>query len=375
MVKVNMKQLRILHTESSCGWGGQELRILNEAKGMQNKGHQVTIACCPDSEIFTAAKKMQLNVVGIPIYKKNLSALMAMKSYLATNSFDIVNTHSSTDSWLVSLVLRMKKERPGIIRTRHLSTPVAKNFTTKWLYKHGNDMIVTTGEQLKKTLQKQFVIPRDKICSIPTGIDENIFQKAENKTVVRENIGLPSDKTIIGIVATIRTWKGHEYLVRAFAKLNSQEALLLIVGDGPNRANIENLVKELGIQQKVKFVGNQENVVPWLQAMDIFALPSFGNEGVPQGLMQAMLCELPIISTNVGSIAEILQDGVNGMRVKEKDVESLTQALRILSASESKRNIFGQNGRQLIFQKSMGFACMINNMQDIFLKTAERINQ
>ena len=360
--------MKILHTESSCGWGGQEVRTLTESEGMIGRGHEITIACPEHSNIYKEAKKRGIPAVALPIEKKRLSALRAMQKFLSENQFDVINTHSSTDSWLVSLSLAWKKKRPGIVRTRHLSTQVHNNRSTLWLYNKGNDFIVTTGEKLRQTLHTDNGIPLEKMKSIPTGIDETRFFPAEDKQAVRKTLGLPEDKTVIGILATIRSWKGHEYLVRAVAGLKRDDIHLLIVGDGPGYNKIKNMVAELGISHQVTMPGNQDNVVPWLQAMDIFCLPSYGNEGVPQGIMQAMLCGLPIISTDVGSILEVLHHDKNGYCIQAKDTKSLTEALKNLLQNSPLRTSFGEYSRKFALSNCT-LKKMVVSMEDIFNTT------
>ena len=334
--------MKILHTESSCGWGGQEIRTLTESRGMIARGHDVTIACPEHSNIYREAQKRSIKAIALPIEKKRIPALMAMKSFLSENQFDVINTHSSTDSWLVSLCIAWKKKRPGIVRTRHLSTQVHNNKATLWLYNKGNDFIVTTGEQLRQTLHKENGLSLDKMKSVPTGIDEQRFKPSKDKFLAKKAIGVPVDKTMIGILATIRTWKGHEYLLDAVAQLKRDDFHLLIIGDGPHRPALEAKIDSLGIGDCVSMVGNQDNVVPWLQALDIFTLPSYGNEGVPQGIMQAMLCSLPVISTDVGSILEVVHHEKNGYIVGTKDSESLGKAIQLLLDAPENREKFGQ---------------------------------
>ena len=357
--------MHILHTESSCGWGGQEIRTLTESEGMIARGHEVTIACPEHSNIFREAQKRGIKAVALPIEKKRISALMAMKSFLAENQFDVINTHSSTDSWLVSLSTAWKKQRPGIVRTRHLSTQVHNNKATLWLYHKGNDYIVTTGEKLRQTLHKENGLSLNKMKSIPTGIDEHRFKPAEDKASSKKAVGMPADKTIIGILATIRTWKGHEYLLDAVAQLERNDFHLLIIGDGPHRPALEAKIEALGISDKVSMVGNQDNVVPWLQALDLFTLPSYGNEGVPQGIMQAMLCSLPIISTDVGSILEVVHHEKNGYIVGTKDSESLHNAIQLLLDDPEKRAQFGQYSLNHALANCT-MTTMIDQMEAIF---------
>ncbi|PAR35708.1 glycosyltransferase family 4 protein [Vibrio metoecus] len=364
-----MKKLHILHTESSCGWGGQEIRILTESEGMMAKGHQVTIACPAESNIYRAAQQRGIPVFSLPIQRKNFKGLRAISSFLSKHKFDVINTHSSTDSWLVSLTLMWRRHRPGIVRTRHLSTTVHNNLASRWLYLKGNDFLVTTGEKLRQTLHRDNGIPLGKMRSVPTGIDAHRFTPCDDKVAAKTRINLPADKTIVGILATIRTWKGHEYLLHALDELKRHDYHLLIVGDGPNRANVESCIDDLQLRSQVTLVGNQDDVVPYLQAMDLFCLPSYGNEGVPQGIMQAMLCRLPIISTDVGSILEVLHPHKNGFCVPTKNSKELAEALKYLLEGSVLREQFAEYS----YHHALAHCTldkMVDEMEEIFIQVA-----
>ncbi len=179
-----------------------------------------------------------------------------------------------------------------------------------------------------------------RVVSIPTGIDLDRF-KPGARDEARAALGLDREGALIGIVATLRSWKGHRYLFEAFAGLADRGARLVVVGDGPQREALEALAKELGIAGRVRFAGNQADVAPWMRALDLFCLPSYANEGVPQALMQAMACGLPVVSTPVGSIAEIVQDGDTGRLVPPEDAQALRAALEALLADEALRARLG----------------------------------
>jgi glycosyltransferase involved in cell wall biosynthesis len=109
--------------------------------------------------------------------------------------------------------------------------------------------------------------------------------------------------------------------------LKHKDARLLLVGDGPGRENLKQQVAQLGLEQRVLMPGNQADVVPWLQALDVFALPSYANEGVPQALMQAMATGVPVISTPVGSIDELVRQEETGLMVPPRDAAALGAAI------------------------------------------------
>ena len=111
--------------------------------------------------------------------------------------------------------------------------------------------------------------------------------------------------------------------------------------------------------------GNQRDVLPWLQAMDVFVLPSYANEGVPQALLQAMLCKLPIITTPVGSILDAIQDGENGLIVEPKNAEALHQVLDRLLREPALRLALAEHARIVGLEK-FGLQAMLDKMEAIF---------
>ena len=132
------------------------------------------------------------------------------------------------------------------------------------------------------------------------------------------------------------------------------------------QATLEALTKELRIESRVLFTGNQSNVVPWLQAFDLFCLPSYANEGVPQALMQAMACGLPVVTTPVGSIAEIVQDGDTGLLVEPENPVALRAAIERLLADAPLRARLGARAREAALQR-FGEDQMVQRMLDQFM--------
>ncbi|MEY3200893.1 MAG: hypothetical protein RIR70_443 [Pseudomonadota bacterium] len=336
--------LHIIHTEASCGWGGQELRILSECEGMMARGHRITLVCAPQSRILPEAQKRGMRAVALPIGRKNLRGLFALRGWLKGEEADVINTHSSTDAWLVALALKSLGRTTPTLRTRHISAPIPHNRATRWLYTRATTHIVTTGEKLRDTLIRDNRYPAQRITSVPTGIDTTRFCPGDVRAA-RAALGLPEEALIIGIVATLRSWKGHRYLLEAFAQLAQPTATLLVVGDGPQREALEAQAAELKIADRVHFAGNQADVVPWLQAMDIFVLPSYANEGVPQALLQALLCGLPAITTDVGSITEAAIDQRTALLVPAQNAATLAAKLKTLIEQPLLRQTLGHAAR------------------------------
>jgi glycosyltransferase involved in cell wall biosynthesis len=355
-----------LHTESSCGWGGQELRILEESRGMASRGHAVTIAAPAESRIVPEALARGLNAVALPIARKRPGGIASLYRWLKSNPVDVINTHSSTDSWLAALAcaMPMYREAPPIVRTRHISASVPDNRATRWLYVSATRHVVTTGETLRRELIEKNGFPADRITSVPTGIDTARFAPGD-RAAARRALDLPPGATLVGIVATLRSWKGHRFLLEAFAGIARRDCLLVIVGDGPQRANLESQIAQLNLGERVRMAGNQADVLPWLHALDVFALPSYANEGVPQALVQAMLCGLACVTTGVGSIGEAAVDGQTALVIAPQDADALRRALLSLIEAPEVRNRLGAAAR-LHCESRFGFERMLDRMEDVF---------
>ena len=121
----------------------------------------------------------------------------------------------------------------------------------------------------------------------------------------------------------------------------------------------------MSLQDRVIFAGNVDDVPLWLASADVFVLPSFGHEGVPQSIMQAMATSLPVISTPVGAIAEVVEDAVTGLLVPARDVPALKAAMARLMSDAALRQRMGTAARQAA-EAGMGVDRMLDRMEVIF---------
>ena len=362
-----MKPLSIVHTENSCGWGGQEIRILTEARGFADRGHRVTLLAPAQAPIADAGLRLGLTVVRLDIRRKRPRNFLALRHWLAgqRTAIDVLNTHSSTDSWLAALACETLAGAPPLVRTRHVSTTIRNRPTTRWLYAHATAHIVTTGEALRRQLARDNGVPLSHITSIPTGIDLARFVPGD-AAAARARVGLPERRTL-GIVATLRDWKGHDVLFDALARDRAPwtDWNVVVVGDGPYRPQLDAQVAAHGLRDGVRFAGQQEDVVPWLQALDLFVLPSWGEEGVPQAILQAMACAVPVVSTTIGAITEAVDDSVTGLVVPPRDVAALAGALSKLRDDAALRTRFGAAGRSRA-ARDFGIERMLDRMEAVF---------
>ena len=347
---LSRRRRTILHTESSRGWGGQERRILAEAQTLKARGHTLLLACHPESQLYLRAAQAGLAVHSLPFGGRgNISAFFRLRELLRQAKVEVLNTHSSLDSWVGTLAWKSLRHRPLLLRTRHLSTPVSTHYPTRWLY-HRPAAVITTSEAIKTLLQSRLKVPEDRLVSIPTGIDLREFAPQPPDQTRRAALGFPPRTFLFGTVAVLRSWKGHLHLLEATKLLLDQGAAvgLLLVGDGPYRPVIEQRLTELALHPHVRLVGYQEDVASWLSLMDAFVFPSYANEGVPQAVVQALAMGKPVVATHIGGLPEVIIPGRTGILTPPQDPRTLAQAMGDLLHSPEKARRFGEQGRRLV---------------------------
>jgi len=318
---------------------------------MQRLGHRVVVAAPARGRLFAAARDRGLETVPVEM-GGIVSGIRSLAAVLRTYAPAVINTHSSRDSWVASLAVRLTARNAVLVRTRHLSTPIARTFVTRFLYDVLPDAIVTTGEAIRTAMVRRHGFNPGKIVSIPTGIDTDVFSRKGGHTSIRAELGLPDDAPLVGIVAVLRGWKGHEDFVEA-ARLVRQsvpDARFLIVGDGPYRSRVEAAIVGKGLTDHIIMTGHRDDVAAVLRSLDVFVLSSFGHEGVPQAVLQALAMEVPVVASDVGGVAEAVRDGETGWLVPPRDPVAMASRITVLLSQPDLRRVMGKKGRELVEQ-------------------------
>ena len=358
--------MKILHTEASPGWGGQEIRVLDEAEGCIERGHKVWIAGQPHSQIVPASRKRGIETFELPFGRVNFNTVRAMIGLIRQLDPDIVVTHSRNDPWIATLGILFGRGRAKLIRMRHVSIPVKPGLRNRWLYGRRAARVVTTGEMIRSHLIEVLKLDPSHVVSIPTGTDLSRYHPGD-KTQARAKLGLPADKKLIGMVATLRSWKGHRFMVDALLERKLDGAILVLVGDGPQEPMLRKQVEERGLKDRVIFAGRREDVQDWLRAFDVFVLPSTGNEGIPQALMQAMATGLPVVTTPVGAIPELVVHNESGFIVQPENPASLAEGIAAVLSDPALAKRLGDAGRVIVERKHTK-AAMLDAMEEVFRK-------
>ena len=203
--------------------------------------------------------------------------------------------------------------------------------------------IVAISEELKKEILQEGR-SKLKITVIENGIDISRFSNNYNTEQVRRELGIADNFRIIGTIGRLSPEKAHLDLLEAAKMLKESFAnvFVLIVGDGPMRANLEAAIEKLGLNNNVLITGVRNDIPDILAIFDIFVLPSH-SEGLPIALLEAMAAKKPIIATNVGSIPNVLSQKKSGILIPPRDVYLLKNAMAELLGNSSKADLFAQN--------------------------------
>ena len=359
----------IAHTESSHGWGGQEIRVLTESRELIKRGHQVVLLADAESLIAQRAADYQVPVQHLRLKKKRPSEIIAMALAIGKLRPDVISRHSSPDHGVAALARLFTAHKPVIIRTRHVSAAVNRNVGTRWLYRHGCAVVVTTGESIREHLTCDGLIAKEKVFSIPTGIDLSFFKSIDRQQArarIKHRVAINTDALLFGNIATLRSWKGQHDLIQAFAGVAAAlpKAQLLIVGDGPQAESLQALVASLGLQTRVLFAGHQADVRDYFDALDVFVFPSYANEGIPQAILQAIAYGLPIITTHAGSIKEAVSDYAGATIISPRSVNQLADAM--LAAAKEPRGRVSVPER---IQNRISIDAMADHMIAIYSRT------
>jgi len=341
------KTIKVLHTEWSDGWGGQEIRIINEMLAVREQGVKVYLACTNHAQIKQKALDNDIKIFILPFRgNADFKTLFGIKRIIQENQIDIVNTHSGKDTWVGGLAAKLAGVK--FIRTRHLSNPIKPsrlNFINELA-----DYIFTTGEGVRLDMINNNRIKPEKIQSIPTGIDANTYDANNlNRQTCRDLFQFQDDQIVIGIIAVLRQFKRHDRflnMARSVIDNNPGKSIhFVMAGDGPQRENLSSMINDLGLQGHILMLGHVSNVPELLQALDVFVLTSDSGEGVPQSVMQALLMNTTVVSTNAGSTKDLYNDN-NFVLIDKDSQKELNEACNKLINSQDLRSQYANNSRE-----------------------------
>ncbi len=198
--------------------------------------------------------------------------------------------------------------------------------------------VVAVSDRVAAYAVREFRIPPDRLTTIRNGVDLDHFRPARQ--------GRQTEAPVIGCTARLHRKNDHASLLRAFARMAVRwpEARLLLVGRGPEEGQLKALASSLGVDSRIHLAGEQADVVPFLQQMDVYVQASVA-EGLPNSVLEAMAVRLPVVATAVGGTPEVVVDGETGLLVPSGDPVALADAILKLLEDRGMAETFGRRGR------------------------------
>lgn len=227
------------------------------------------------------------------------------------------------------------------------------------------DRVVCVSEDLLATCVKSGV--RQQRCTlIENAIDEQQYRRLIPVADAKRRLGLATDRLLVGAVGRLSQEKGFDCLITAVDQLNRQgtQLDLVIAGEGDERPRLESLIRGLGREQEIRLLGQQQSLLDWYSACDLFALSSI-REGLPNVVLEAMAMEVPVVATNIAGVPRLIEHDVTGILVPPSDPVALASALRQLATNVDLRSRLIGAARRKIEQK-FGFARRMEKMRKVY---------
>jgi len=332
-------RIRILHLSASEFIGGPEKQILHHAADVNSPKCEMIVGSfrngAKSPDILLRAKELGLRTIELPPGRFHPKPIFELARFLREEAISIVCTHT------------YKANVSGYLATLMTGTPQV-GFVRGWLaetwkvrqYERLDRMALARmswvacvskpqADYLKVrrgTRREPFVIPNAAL----------LLSKLENepgrKVDLRRTLGLPEGALVVGAIGRFSIEKGHRYLLEAMRIVVGKhpEAHLVLLGEGRERRNLEDLADQLRLRHSITFADFQKNVSPWIRSCDVIANPSL-TEGIPNVVLEAMALCTPVVATAVGGVPDLIDDGRTGLLVRSQDVEGLSKGiLRVL---------------------------------------------
>lgn len=338
----------IVHVLSSFGVGGQERVALDLAIGQRARGHEVSVlslAPAPDgpmAEEFTQAGVVVGRVPKRPGVDPTLVPRLARE--LRRLRADVVHTHNPLP--LIYGAPAARLVGAAAIHTKHGINPGSRGH--RLLRRAAARLVhsfVAVSETTAEQAREQRDAPPARLRTIPNGIRlDRYAPDPAARAAVRAELGL-GDAWVVGTVGRVDVYKNQVMLVRAMAPLLSAGVRLVIVGDGAARAEVEAAVAALPDPRWVVLTGRRMDVPRLVHAFDVFALSS-KSEGLPLVVPEAMSAGLPIITTAVGGLPGVVDEGETGLLIPV-DEAALAAALARLERDREGARAMGAKARQV----------------------------
>jgi glycosyltransferase involved in cell wall biosynthesis len=366
--------IRVLRVIARLNVGGPALHVAYLTEGLAGRGYDTTLVAGSlargEESMAHVAESRDARIVTIPHLHREISpledarAIVRLAQLIREERPHILHTHTAKAGAVgrIAALLAGGARPPIIVHTFHghvlrgyFNPLTTLGFRTleRWLA-HVTTRLIAVSPEVRDDLVRLGVARREKFTVIRLGIElgERVGGDDELRRETRRQLGVGPDAFMVGWVGRMTAVKRTEDVVRAFRELLDREvdAYLCLVGDGPDRPRLERLAHELGIVRRCLFLGYQDDVAPYYEAIDALLLPSV-NEGTPVSVIEALAAGRPAVATSVGGVPDIVRDGVDGYLVQVGDAAKLGQRLAELAADPARRDEMGRDGRERVVER------------------------
>lgn len=388
------QQKRILLFTDTPLRGGAELQMFLLAKFLDKTAFTPIVCCGPFPALDNWVKNLEnedIKVIRLPIKNKNdTSQIKLLKNIIKEEKIDLLHVHVWNPASGKFALLASKKAGIPTITTEH--DPFKLNFlknTFKRLTLNSVAKIITVSKNNKKFLTNLYPKHKDKIAVIHNGIDITwwksqiiSFGPTERARIRKEVFGLSpqsdnssADNHLVALtVAELHERKGIQILIEAIKELENDESFgkifaklkFVIAGDGPHREKFEKMTRNLGLQNKINFLGRQKNIPRLMKSADFFILPSI-REAFGMVILEAMLSNLPIIASETGGIPEIIDNNQIGLLVQPANQLALKETIKRLAKDSRFRARLSKNALEHV-EKNFDATKMAREYEKIYSK-------
>jgi len=335
--------------------GGSERYVAELARSAPEFGVEPHVCVFSEGGIFfDEVRKAGIPLFVVPVktlyHPSTLAHFLALSRYVRDQGIRVLHSFQPNANILGTLVAKATG-RPAVVSRRSLGdfgslgSPrlewIQKKITNRW----GTRFLANSRAVLSASSSREGLC-RDRFVLIYNGLDTDRFAPVENREPFRKDLDLEQDDFVFGISSGLRPVKGVDVAIRGFSRIAEEfpRALLLIAGDGPERHRLETLVRELGIGERVRFLGTRSDMQRLYPAMDVFVLTSH-SEGFSNAVLEAMGMGLPVIATEVGGNIEMVTEGVSGFLVPPGDDETLARRMGVFLECPETGTAMGRAGR------------------------------
>jgi len=353
------KQLNILLLNALDIYGGGEFFVYQLAKLLTQKGHKVWVSCRKDNIIYGRCVDEGIGVFPLDYPEHSGKSDLWKNSrilgrFVKENKIDIVHSNTNYDRTAGAFAAKF-------VGVRHVSNvhsfhSISHNLTHWYRNKFLIHHFMVDGVCTKDLLINEDKIDPSKITLLHLGLDpEQNKKEPGTRKRIRGEFGVKDDEILIGNAARMVPFKGQEYLIRAYPEVMKvyPKSKLMVVGDGELSGILRKLTEELGISGKTIFPGFRSDIKSMYSAFDIYAHTSVegGGETFPYAMLHALAQELPMVITRVGDMPAMVEEGVNGFVLDDKDVKGISEKLMLLCGNEQLRNEMGKKSYELMLKK------------------------